>query len=52
MAFEAKRCGHGAIAVGEVAVGGIVAARTGQLRAHPQQLNVIEHEPGICWYGG
>ena len=52
MPLETERCRHCAVAVPVVAVGGFVAERPGQQRAHPQQPDVtlvgriIKHSVG------
>ena len=48
---EAKRCGHGAIAIAVVAIAGIVTLSPCQKSTESQQPDVADHETLIGWHG-
>jgi hypothetical protein len=52
MSFEPKLASHPPVAVSQVLVCGFVAAGAGNLRAHPQKPEVVEHEPELARHAG
>ena len=49
--LEAKLCGHRAVAIPIVAVGGLIAVGPRQQRAQPQQPDVAYHQTLVGWRG-